>query len=410
MKPVLEVKHLSKRYILNRQQQSYLTIRDSLSGFFKRSQKKEDFWALDDICLDIFEGDIVGIVGKNGAGKSTLLKILSRITPPTLGTIVARGRIASMLEVGTGFHPELTGRDNIYLNGSILGMRRKEVNRNFDAIVEFAGIGRFVDTLLKHYSSGMQSRLAFAVAAFLENEILIVDEVLAVGDAEFQKKCMAKMGDISHSGRTILFVSHNITAIETLCKKGALLEKGKLTAFGAIGSVISKYTSNEAACGGSNGRYTFEGFEKESVVSEIEFICDGRHSETLAMGGEFEVRVHFKSVVELKNPMLGLIIYDEFHAPVLFFNNNHYGVSFTKGPTKGGVLKVRCPSMLLMAGNYSADIYLSTPFVDLDIKKGLLFRIEPKHFLEHGEMLPQRHNTFFMKDLEWAYEPEHYSA
>ena len=188
-------------------------------------------------------GDTVGIIGKNGAGKSTLLKILSKITPPTSGKIISRGRIASLLEVGTGFHPELTGRENIYLNGTILGMRRKEIQKNFDAIVDFSGVEKFLDTPLKHYSSGMQLRLAFAVAAFLENEILIIDEVLAVGDAEFQKKCMGKMEDVSKGGRTVLFVSHNMASLKQLCSRGVLLSKGNLHYQGNLNSTIDQYVS-----------------------------------------------------------------------------------------------------------------------------------------------------------------------
>lgn len=406
MKPILEIQHISKRFVLNSAQQPYLSLRDSLTGFFKPSTKKEDFWALNDISLDIYEGDTVGIIGKNGAGKSTLLKILSRITPPTSGKIVSRGRIASLLEVGTGFHPELTGRENVYMNGSILGMRRKEIDRNFDAIIDFAGIERFVDTPLKHYSSGMQLRLAFAVAAFLENEILIIDEVLAVGDAEFQKKCMTKMGDISQSGRTILFVSHNMAAIEGLCKKGALLEKGRLITSGAIGPIVSEYVTRGNATESNNGLYTFAKGDKPSYITKIEFLSDGRHSETLPMGCEFEVHVHFESSVELEHPLLGLVIYDEFHAPVLYFNNKNYGGPLVQAPVKSGKLKLRFPSLLLMSGNYSLDIYFANQFNDLDvIKDRFRLRVEPKHFLETGEMLQERYNTFFMKDLEWSYEP-----
>jgi lipopolysaccharide transport system ATP-binding protein len=205
--------------MINHEQQPYLSLRDSLSTLFKSKKTTEDFWALHDVSFNVEQGDTIGIIGKNGAGKSTLLKILSKITPPTSGKIICRGRIASLLEVGTGFHPELSGRENIFMNGSILGMRKTEILKNFDAIVDFSGVEKFIDTPLKHYSSGMQLRLAFAVAAFLENEILIIDEVLAVGDAEFQKKCMGKMEDVSKSGRTILFVSHNMSAINNFVKK-----------------------------------------------------------------------------------------------------------------------------------------------------------------------------------------------
>ena len=188
MKPILEIQHISKKFRINHEQQPYLSLRESVINAFTPKISTEDFWALKDVSFNVQPGETLGIIGKNGAGKSTLLKILSKITPPTSGKIIARGRIASLLEVGTGFHPELSGRENVYMNGSILGMRKKEIEKNFDAIVDFAGVEKFIDTPLKHYSSGMQLRLAFAVAAFLENEILIIDEVLAVGDAEFQKK------------------------------------------------------------------------------------------------------------------------------------------------------------------------------------------------------------------------------
>ena len=228
MKPILEIQNVSKKFRINHEQQPYLSIRDSVANMFKSKNSKEDFWALKEVSFDVMPGDTVGIIGKNGAGKSTLLKILSKITPPTSGKIIGRGRIASLLEVGTGFHPELSGRENIFMNGSILGMRKSEILKNFDAIVDFAGVEKFIDTPLKHYSSGMQLRLAFAVAAFLENEILIIDEVLAVGDAEFQEKCIGKMGDISQSGRTILFVSHQIGVLNKLCKKAIIFEKGSM--------------------------------------------------------------------------------------------------------------------------------------------------------------------------------------
>ena len=252
-KPILDIQQISKEFVISKTAQPYLSLRDSLSGIFRPSGKKEIFTALDGVDFRIKEGETVGIIGKNGAGKSTLLKILSRITPPSSGKIISRGRIASLLEVGTGFHPELTGRENVFMNGSILGMQKKEIVRNFDAIVEFAGVEKFIDTPLKHYSSGMQLRLAFAVAAYLENEILIVDEVLAVGDSEFQKKCMGKMSEVSRSGRTILFVSHNMAAVRQLCKRGIVLSKGKIVFDGEIQAAIDFYNSHgdEAELGSS---------------------------------------------------------------------------------------------------------------------------------------------------------------
>jgi len=214
-----------------------------------RSTKGESniVWSLKDISFDIQQGDAVGIIGKNGAGKSTLLKILSRVTTPTTGNVKVKGRIASLLEVGTGFHPELTGKENIYLNGAILGMRKHEIKKHFDAIVDFSGVERYIDTPVKRYSSGMYVRLAFAVAAHLESEILIVDEVLAVGDAEFQKKCLGKMGDVSkNEGRTILFVSHNMAAVKTLCDKGVVLQNGKVLFTGSSTHAVSNYLKGDA--------------------------------------------------------------------------------------------------------------------------------------------------------------------
>jgi lipopolysaccharide transport system ATP-binding protein len=242
MKPILEIQNISKKYSIRHLDGGYLSLRERLQNAFTFEKSEiEDFWALKNVTFDVQSGDCIGIIGRNGAGKSTLLKILSKITPPTSGRIVSRGRIASLLEVGTGFHPELTGRENIFLNGSLLGMKKKEIASKFDEIVDFSGVEKFLDTPLKHYSSGMQLRLAFAVAAFLEPEILIIDEVLAVGDAEFQKKCLGKMEDVSKSGRTILFVSHNLAAVNNLCKFAILLDKGQIIKRDRVDQVTKSY-------------------------------------------------------------------------------------------------------------------------------------------------------------------------
>jgi len=246
--PAIRVSHISKQYKLGGPQEPYHTLRDAIVNSLKAPMKAlhkappaEGFWALKDMSFEVEPGEVVGIIGRNGAGKSTLLKILSRITSPTEGTVELHGRVGSLLEVGTGFHPELTGRENIYLSGSILGMKRRDIDDKLDDIVKFSEIEQFLDTPVKRYSSGMYVRLAFAVAAHLEPEILLVDEVLAVGDAGFQKKCLGKMGEVAKEGRTVLFVSHNMGAISNLCSRTILLNNGKLMAFGKTDRMIEQY-------------------------------------------------------------------------------------------------------------------------------------------------------------------------
>jgi len=250
MRPIVKVENLSKQYRLGAQVESYSTLRDVLAGaaraplgFLRRNGRGRGatFQALQEVSFNVMPGEVVGIIGRNGAGKSTLLKILSRITEPTAGRVELYGRVASLLEVGTGFHPELTGRENIYLNGAILGMKKAEIERKFDEIVAFAEIEKFIDTPVKHYSSGMYVRLAFAVAAHLEPEILIIDEVLAVGDAMFQKKCLGKMSDAAREGRTVLFVSHNMVAVQNLCGRALWLHGGKIVEEADPSTVIAKY-------------------------------------------------------------------------------------------------------------------------------------------------------------------------
>jgi len=276
MSTVITVENLGKKYTLHHQQrEQYIALRDVITNGVRNFSKKifspftphsspltasqEDFWALKDVSFEVKQGDRIGIIGRNGAGKSTLLKILSRITEPTTGSIRIKGRVASLLEVGTGFHPELTGRENIFLNGAILGMGRVEIKKKFDEIVDFAEIEKFLDTPVKRYSSGMYVRLAFAVAAHLEPEILIVDEVLAVGDAQFQKKCLGKMEDVSaKEGRTVLFVSHNMATISSLCQRCFLLDAGKLIKMGQTSDVILEYFSQGTASPASFD-YTFYG-------------------------------------------------------------------------------------------------------------------------------------------------------
>ena len=290
--PIISVNGVGKCYQLGATL-SHDTLRDRVASLFslkspnnhKAKSTNKEFWALKDVSFEVQQGEVIGIIGRNGAGKSTLLKILSQITEPSTGEIHIRGRVASLLEVGTGFHPELSGRENIYLNGAILGMSRQEIRAKFDEIVAFAEIEKFLDTPVKRYSSGMYVRLAFAVAAHLEPEILIVDEVLAVGDAEFQKKCLGKMQAVSGEGRTVLFVSHNMAAIRSLCTKGVLLNRGKLSTQASISEVINSYMQYSSSLQEvkvidrndrqGSGAIRFYDFKAIGTSSNNEIICSG---------------------------------------------------------------------------------------------------------------------------------------
>ena len=407
MKPILEIQAVSKRFNIHHEGVSYLSLRDRLTQVmkFKPSKKsKEDFWALRDVTFDVMPGESIGIIGKNGAGKSTLLKILSKITPPTQGKIISRGRIASLLEVGTGFHPELTGRENVYLNGSILGMRKREIDARFDEIINFAGTEKFLDTPLKHYSSGMQLRLAFAVAAFLEPEILVIDEVLAVGDAEFQKKCLGKMEDVSKSGRTILFVSHNMAAVESLCRKSILLKNGQVQFSGATAEVVQQYMSlMDSSLLGNAGTIDFQRTSAANPVRKVEMLCDGKNSSTAYMGCRLEIRVHFKAENPLDAPLLGLILKDSQNTPLLGVNNKHYGVSLASRPVSEGYISMVIPYLTLFEGIYHVDIHFGNAFQDLEVLNDCFqFTVEPMRFVSSGEMPDRKINRLFIKDISWG--------
>ncbi|HSM80671.1 MAG TPA: ABC transporter ATP-binding protein, partial [Nodosilinea sp.] len=317
---VIQVENLGKKYVLGRQQQGssrYVALRDVLSEKAKSvgrrlrypgkstAQPQDEFWALNDVSFEVKQGDVVGIIGRNGAGKSTLLKILSRITEPTTGRVRLRGRVASLLEVGTGFHPELTGRENIFLNGAILGMSRVEITRKFDEIVDFAEVSRFLDTPVKRYSSGMYVRLAFAVAAHLEPEILVVDEVLAVGDAAFQRKCLGKMGDVAQQeGRTVLFVSHNMNSVAQLTKQCVFLRQGSIVNQGISEDVIKEYLLDLSGKGTGLDNI----FERDSnhldSNKEIEFLriitTHDQSKNELFLDISYIVRSHIRSVLAIR--------------------------------------------------------------------------------------------------------------
>lgn len=361
MKPILEIEGISKKYkIAHEGRQPYLSLRDSLSGLFKAgaSKSQEDFWALKDVNLTINAGESIGIIGRNGAGKSTLLKILSKITPPTTGKITARGRIASLLEVGTGFHPELTGRENIFLNGAILGMTNYEINKNFDAIINFSGVEKFLDTPLKRYSSGMQLRLAFAVAAFLEPEILIIDEVLAVGDSEFQKKCIGKMDDVSKSGRTVIFVSHNMGVMQQLCRKIALLNSGTLLDFDSSEKVIQRYLQL-----GQDSNFIQQRVKesKKQYINSVELSNSSASVQTI-FGHREPIVVSIRCVIQeiVANARLGIIVSDVYNRRVFTTEKEIPSIQ-----QKVFYFDITISPEFLTPGSYSISAALHVPNVEM---------------------------------------------
>jgi lipopolysaccharide transport system ATP-binding protein len=311
----------------------------------KLAEKGGDYvYALKDINLEIKKGDIVGVIGKNGAGKSTLLKILSRVTTPTTGSIDLYGRVASLLEVGTGFHPELTGRENIFLNGAIMGMTKQEIKSKFDEIVEFAGVGKYIDTPVKRYSSGMYVRLAFAVAAHLEPEILIVDEVLAVGDAEFQKKAIGKMQNVSRNqGRTVLFVSHNMGALKNLCKTGLLLQNGKIIQSGGIDTVLNSYINQNL-----NASPAY--YPENNIVKEIK---------AYQFKDKIYLALKYKSEKPIKQPNFGFIVYDNHDNPIFGTNAIKNGILNFGVPKHEGEINIEISSPYLVNGSYPISIWFS---------------------------------------------------
>jgi lipopolysaccharide transport system ATP-binding protein len=316
----------------------------------------EDFWAIKDISFKVEQGDVVGVIGRNGAGKSTLLKILSRITEPTAGRIRIKGRVASLLEVGTGFHAELTGRENIFLNGAILGMKRAEIKAKFDEIVQFAAVEQFLDTPVKRYSSGMYVRLAFAVAAHLEPEILIVDEVLAVGDVEFQKKCLGKMEDVSHSGRTIIFVSHNMAAITSLTKRSALLQAGNCVFFGETGEAVGKYLNSMHS---QEARYEASPMVNKPSITRVEVFCSHTGS-VHESGAPMRIEFDLDHPEPIPGACLTFQMVNQHQVPVLHFCAFDSPISICKG---SGTTKIVCqvPRLNLNVGQFSLTVYFSDP-------------------------------------------------
>lgn len=410
---VIKVEDLSKQYRLG--QVSTGTLSHDINRWWHTIRGKEDpylkigeandrtttgnsdyVWALQDINFEVKQGEVLGIIGRNGAGKSTLLKILSRTTAPTTGSIKIKGRVASLLEVGTGFHPELSGRENIYLNGAILGMTRNEIKRKFDEIVAFAGVERYIDTPVKRYSSGMYVRLAFAVAAHLEPEILIVDEVLAVGDAEFQKKCLGKMKDVSvKEGRTVLFVSHNMVAVKQLCNHGLLLKNGTLFLDDDIDSVIGVYQGLGSAIDNVETPYSQIGKLVNGRVVINEITINGRNSGPIALNHENNfLSVHFN--LECKEDCFISIeakIRDEAGIPLASFSTAQKNAEvqlYEKGQHELKEM-IRLPEGI-MKGTYIFSLYLTHPGYEFH------FMIEDKIIIDHEGCPTATGNTLEYKD------------
>lgn len=378
---IIQVENLGKRYQIKHQSgERYTALRDVLARKLKnllpgsrnthQASTSEDFWALKDVSFQVNEGEVVGIIGRNGAGKSTLLKILSRITEPTTGRITLGGRVASLLEVGTGFHPELTGRENIFLNGAILGMTKGEIRRKFDEIVAFAEVEKFLDTPVKRYSSGMYVRLAFAVAAHLEPEILVVDEVLAVGDAEFQKKCLGKMSEVARGGRTVLFVSHHMPSIQRLCSHAILLDQGRVCVSGDTKVVIQNYLSGAQQIASSvdlttlpRGRRRGSGTARFQSVELLNF--EGRPTQEFSQGEPIKVRFTILAKQKLENVAFGFSFISRDGVEIMGSAAHDGGVPST---LKEGLSTFQCDvvPMVLCPGTYTVRGAIFVPSEVMD--------------------------------------------
>lgn len=373
---VICCENLSKQYRIGARQEPYRTLRDSLADMAKAPLRAllrvgrdrscsgvETIWALKDVSFEVKRGEVVGIIGRNGAGKSTLLSILSRITEPTEGVARLKGRVASLLEVGTGFHPELTGRENIYLNAAILGMRKAEVNRKFDEIVAFAEVEKFINTPVKHYSSGMYMRLAFAVAAHLDPEILVIDEVLAVGDIEFQKKCLGKMGAVARSGRTVLFVSHNMGAVAALCGRVLWLDAGKVQLLGKTETVVSSYQDRElsvkepsadlgAAEHYGNGQARFVGITVEALDRE------GRVTPVFRTGDGLRIAMKMIAAERVMDANVAVILYDAMGYRLIDVNTALQNIFLTMEAGNTARVEFLLHDLLLRPGQYHVGLWM----------------------------------------------------
>lgn len=400
MKPIIEVNHVWKEYQKGIDRR-YKSLRDTITSIPGRifGEEKEKFWALEDIDFRVDAGESLGIIGKNGAGKSTLLKILSRITPPTKGEIVLRGRVASLLEVGTGFHPELTGRENIFFNGSILGMKNQEIKRKFDEIVDFSGVESFIDTPLKHYSSGMQMRLAFSVAAHLESEILLIDEVLAVGDAEFQKKCIGKMDDVSKGeGKTILFVSHDLILIKNLCQFGILIKDGKIKPKKEVNLTITEYLKNLKTHIFDISNSSRRGLNRLKFT-KIEFLGENKkitQFNLVKSGENLNIRFYYSSIIRSSNIKFSIGINSQIGQRICILNSDMLKSNLNIH-TSQGFFELSIKRLPLTIGSYTANVYCEVDSILEDwIKDAFCFEVIGGDFYKIGKEYPKHNgNVYF---------------
>jgi lipopolysaccharide transport system ATP-binding protein len=417
MAPIISINHIGKSYRLGMKDAAPTSFREAVTEFAKAPFKRlrnlrepgteaDTFWALKDISFEVKRGEVVGLIGRNGAGKSTLLKILSRITEPTEGEIRMRGRVASLLEVGTGFHAELTGRENIYLNGSILGMKKSEIDRKFDEIVAFSEVEKFLDTPVKRYSSGMYVRLAFAVAAHLEPEILIVDEVLAVGDAEFQKKCLGKMQEVAQGhGRTVLFVSHNMAAVQKLCTRGVLLRKGRMVMDGKTDDVVKEYLSYLSS--GSETAFTDNPERSGSGAMRLTGgrILDenGQPARSLVAGRPATIELDYENVTGVRRADIFMTILNHLGTPVTNFNLGLEDSGDVEVSARG-TFRCHIPRLPFPLGEYRVAAGLNVAMVTADlIPNALVFEVESSTFFP-SHKTPTAMYCAAMVDHTWSHE------
>ncbi len=403
MTSAIEVNGLSKQYQIGPTNQETM-LRERLVNLAKRSllrrkTREETIWALRDVTFSVRRGEIVGLIGRNGAGKSTLLKVLSRITYATAGCVKVNGKVASLLEVGTGFHEELTGRENVYLNGSILGMPRRDVERKLDAIVEFSGVEKFIDTPIKRYSTGMRLRLGFAVAAHLDPDILIVDEVLAVGDAPFQKKCLNAMGEL-RGGRTVLFVSHNLAAVENLCERCIWIDDGRLRMDGETRSVIGAYLEamsgnegnmdlSEVANRGGAGGVRFRG---------VEFLSpEGEPQNLVRAGDPLVIRLHYSATEPVAYPSLGFRMYTETGTLVTDTSFWHHGIDIPLLASGEGYADLEIDGLNLLPGKYTISLWASgmNGVIHDNVEHAVNLEVEMSNIYLSGRVIDNRHGIVF---------------